>query len=1191
MSVGCEFKDLKSKFLSFKALRPLKTSDKLKDVKTQLNDTKDILCAVSDPHANVLSPALARPYFEDREYRQGEWVLRDFAYWKCLVDIPYPGEVWNEDHWEQHRDLLEDIMALGKAVRWEDIEGKPQVSPLPDRYTDKDVKRKVDEIAGKLSGRTSVLLAALLSASCLFGGVDVQKRLKEDIANDEPVVTDVAYQADPLDTNAVRFVSGQTATNVVGDLVSDWARKPNPRPETDITPALAYTTAVSNRLENSKQDKITDLETIREGARRGNTALQEESDPFVADWARKPNPAPVTDLSPAFAYTTAVSNKLEAGKQDVIPDLEAIRTGAERGMTAVQSLEPATNYTDAAVSGANAYTTSVSNKLETGKQDLIPDLETIREAALTALPRTYTNTEEIALGKSAVAGGSLGTAVGCESAVYGSYGTAFGYQAISTNVYGVALGYGTCAKGKGSIAIGVGAFADSHFPNTPLSALAEGYLAEAEGGHTVALGSSARAYEVNATALGSGAVATGNCAVAISGSSIARGQDAIAIGRWAQATNSKAVVIGGNGYSHGEGSFNVNPTGGARGFWIGNSTLASIIEALAPAPELPEKWALANVTNSQGRAVSAVDVGALPATDNDVDGKQVSSPVTFGTAGTKTVLISGGTVTETFNESTTQGFTAFGPAKIDRTVIDRSVSPVKTSTFSYTYPQASGELALTGGKVSLLDVTNSAGNAFSAVDINALGVSRDSRYPSEWYTGGGLAPVMKFGVGSRMYHVGMDRDVLDIICEAEYLQNQQHYSNTLYAVDGITVRKYRDAPAYLDYSYKLLFPLENGTFATREWTDLSKRDLTDNVCHTNGYVYGIGDEWDMAEQEKVCSGNYRIAKHHYVDEKNDYWDFYLYLNGSEAAASDVYFPTEAELDSVKVITWEIAFKSGYSDTKSYRRMSVALKDDVFTTYSGVTNIVSGKQDRISDLETIRSGAAAGATALQSVPNLQASIITSGTFPDSRIASASVWNGKQAKLVSGSNIKTINNQSILGSGNIEISAPQPAAEKRYAMFIIRLNETAYDDQAGHFTQFELKASTNNFSTAYSQKDRCCFYSHSGHAEGEFSTNDGMHLFINHGGADQRSYVRIKNTAEGMPNYAPAEVIVIVDAALMNRDRSDGSWLYEGNEDVMWTWVRTKDNTSEFDGGADHCLWRPITPVRWYSTLPNWAREGL
>ena len=32
-----------------------------------------------------------------------------------------------------------------------------------------------------------------------------------------------------------------------------------------------------------------------------------------------------------------------------------------------------------------------------------------------------------------------------------------------------------------------------------------------------------------------------------------------------------------------------------------------------------------------------------------------------------------------------------------------------------------------------------------------------------------------------------------------------------------------------------------------------------------------------------------------------------------------------------------------------------------------------------------------------------------------------WNGKQAALVSGTNIKTINNESILGSGNISISA--------------------------------------------------------------------------------------------------------------------------------------------------------------------------
>ena len=51
--------------------------------------------------------------------------------------------------------------------------------------------------------------------------------------------------------------------------------------------------------------------------------------------------------------------------------------------------------------------------------------------------------------------------------------------------------------------------------------------------------------------------------------------------------------------------------------------------------------------------------------------------------------------------------------------------------------------------------------------------------------------------------------------------------------------------------------------------------------------------------------------------------------------------------------------------------------------------------------------------------LQAASITagwSGTLADSRITSAATWNAKQDALVSGTNIKTINSTSILGSGN-------------------------------------------------------------------------------------------------------------------------------------------------------------------------------
>lgn len=104
-----------------------------------------------------------------------------------------------------------------------------------------------------------------------------------------------------------------------------------------------------------------------------------------------------------------------------------------------------------------------------------------------------------------------------------------------------------------------------------------------------------------------------------------------------------------------------------------------------------------------------------------------------------------------------------------------------------------------------------------------------------------------------------------------------------------------------------------------------------------------------------------------------------------------------------------------------------------------------KQDTISDLATIRSGAAAGATAYKK-PNtgipqsdlaaalvaiIQKAVANVSSNEDGAVVITLV-NGdtytidlnhthpdKQDLLVSGTNIKTINNQSILGDGNIDI----------------------------------------------------------------------------------------------------------------------------------------------------------------------------
>ena len=79
--------------------------------------------------------------------------------------------------------------------------------------------------------------------------------------------------------------------------------------------------------------------------------------------------------------------------------------------------------------------------------------------------------------------------------------------------------------------------------------------------------------------------------------------------------------------------------------------------------------------------------------------------------------------------------------------------------------------------------------------------------------------------------------------------------------------------------------------------------------------------------------------------------------------------------------------------------------------------ISGKQDTISDLETIRSGAEKGATALQTVPSEY--VTETELNAKGYLTSHQDISGKQDKLVSGTNIKSINGTSILGEGDMKV----------------------------------------------------------------------------------------------------------------------------------------------------------------------------
>lgn len=108
-------------------------------------------------------------------------------------------------------------------------------------------------------------------------------------------------------------------------------------------------------------------------------------------------------------------------------------------------------------------------------------------------------------------------------------------------------------------------------------------------------------------------------------------------------------------------------------------------------------------------------------------------------------------------------------------------------------------------------------------------------------------------------------------------------------------------------------------------------------------------------------------------------------------------------------------------------------EDIVNTFG---RVLSEKQDTISDLETIRDGAAKGVTALQS-SDVDSEVSETSTNPVQNKVVAGAFNeivglldatlsgvdgrfdSKQDKLVSGENIKTINGESIIGEGNITI----------------------------------------------------------------------------------------------------------------------------------------------------------------------------
>jgi hypothetical protein len=136
-----------------------------------------------------------------------------------------------------------------------------------------------------------------------------------------------------------------------------------------VTPDMSdyYDKNVIDEKLGKKQDAISDLEAIRSGASKGATALQQRDvDPELT---LSRNPIQSRAVTLAFG-------QMDTLKQDVISDLATIRDGAAKGATALQSV-PSEYVTESELQGKGYATTAQVD----AKQDTISDLEAIREGA------------------------------------------------------------------------------------------------------------------------------------------------------------------------------------------------------------------------------------------------------------------------------------------------------------------------------------------------------------------------------------------------------------------------------------------------------------------------------------------------------------------------------------------------------------------------------------------------------------------------------------------------------------------------------------------------------------------------------------------------------------------------------------------------------------------------------------------
>ena len=238
-----------------------------------------------------------------------------------------------------------------------------------------------------------------------------------------------------------------------------------------------------------------------------------------------------------------------------------------------------------------------------------------------------------------------------------------------------------------------------------------------------------------------------------------------------------------------------------------------------------------------------------------------------------------------------------------------------------------------------------------------------------------------------------------------------------------------------DYTYDYVFPDDTieMTIANFQLTASNGALIIETprfYILSNNFIYGdIITEYETSNYPERLSDYIRYSnnvKAYILTDKNT---TFKTINGQQITGNgDIEISTDVDLSNLatkaELATKQDKLVSG-TNIKSINGTSLLSSGNMELATKEELN---AKQDVINDLDSIRSGAALGATSLQSVPSGYATeqwVNGQGFLKEhqdiSNLATKTELATKQDTLVSGTNIKTINGNSLLGSGNIEVAA--------------------------------------------------------------------------------------------------------------------------------------------------------------------------